>query len=89
MISSESQGFFKTQQRYIPYYGYIFVNKIPLLITISRKIDFAATSHFLTKIARNLFKSFWCIYVFYLKRGFKIMTVHADREFAPVRELIA
>ena len=66
-----------------------FVNKIPFLITLRRKIDFIATSHLPTKTARYIFKSFWRIYVFYLKRGFKITTFHADGEFDPVRELIS
>ena len=67
---------------------YILVNRIPLLITLSRKIDFISTSHFPTQTARDIFKYFWRIYVFYLKRGFKITTVHADGELAPVQELI-
>ena len=65
------------------------VNNILFLITLNRNIDFTATSHLPTQIYRDIFKSFWRIYVFYLKRGFKIMIVHADGEFSPVRELIA
>ena len=33
-----------------------FVNKILFLITLIRKIDFTATSHFPTKIYRDIFK---------------------------------
>ena len=65
------------------------VNKIPFLITLIRKIEFTATSHFPTQTARYIFKYFWRIYVFYFKRGFKITIVHADGEFYPVQELIA
>ena len=65
-----------------------FVNKIPFLITLRHKIDFTATSKFTTQTDRDIFKSFWSIYVFYLRRGFKITTVNADGEFAPVWELI-
>ena len=66
-----------------------FLNKIPLLITLSLKIDFTATSHFPTQKARDIFKSFWWIFVFYLKCGFKITIVHAGGDFTPVQELIA
>ena len=65
------------------------MNKIPLLITLSHNIYFTAKSHLPTQKSRGILKSFWCIYVFYLKRGFKITAVHADGEFAPVQELIA
>ena len=59
--------------------------KVQPLITLSREIDFTATSHFTTHKYRDIFKSFWSIYVLYLKRGFKITTVHADGDFSPVQ----
>ena len=61
-----------------------FVNKIPLLIKLSLKIDFMATSNFPTHKYRGTLKYFLRIYVLYLRRGFKITTVNADGEFAPV-----
>ena len=64
------------------------LNKIPLLITLSRKIDLTAKSHFPTQKSRDIFKIFLCIYVFSLTHGFIIMTVHADGESAPVSERI-
>ena len=67
---------------------YIFVNNIPFLITLIRKIIFTATSHLFTNKSRDILKSFWHIYVFCLKCGFKITTVHTDGEFAPEREII-
>ena len=66
-----------------------FVNNIPFLIILSRKVDFTATSHLPPQKARDVFKYFWCIYVFYLNRGFNLTTVTNDGEFAPVQELIA
>ena len=66
----------------------IFVNKIPFLITLIRNIDLTSTSHLPTQTARDIHKYFWCIYVFYLKHGFKITIVHSDGDFAPVREII-
>ena len=61
-----------------------FVIKIPLLITLSQKIEFAATIHLPTQKSRDIFKAFWCIYVFYLKCGFRITTVRGDGVSAPV-----
>ena len=66
-----------------------FVNKIPVFIKLSHKIEFTTTSHLPIKKSRDIFKSFWRIYVLYLKCGFKITTVHADGVFSPVQELIA
>ena len=66
----------------------LFVSKIQLLITFSRKIDFTDTIQFPKQIIRYIFKAFWSIYVFYLKFGIKIMVVHDDVKFAPVQELI-
>ena len=65
------------------------VNKIPLLITLSHKIDVTDTGHFHTQTARDVFKYSWRIYVFYFKHNFKITTVYAHEEFSPVRGLIA
>ena len=65
-----------------------FVNKIPLLITLSRNIDFTNTSHLPTHKSRDILKSFWRIYAFYLKRGFIITTVPSDGEFDTVQEII-
>ena len=66
-----------------------FVNNIPFLIILSRKVDFTGTSHLPPQKARDVFKYFWCIYVFYLERGFNIMSFHADGEFDPLQEIIA
>ena len=66
-----------------------FVNKIPFLIILIRKIDFTATSHLPTQTARDILKYFWRIYVFDLICGFKTRTVNVDVEFYPLRELIA
>ena len=54
------------------------MHKIPFLITFSFKIDFTDMSRLPTNKARDVFKAFWCVYFFYIKRGFKITTVHAD-----------
>ena len=65
-----------------------FLNKLPLLITLSRKIDFTATTDLPTHKARGIFKAFWRIYVFYLKCGSRITQFNANEEFAPVQKII-
>ena len=56
---------------------------------MSYNIFFASISHFPTYKSRKIFKALLCIYVFYLKRGFQITTVHANGEFSTMQELIA
>jgi hypothetical protein len=65
-----------------------FVNQIPFFLTLSRKICFTAVNHVTDRKAETIFKAFEEIYRFYLQRGFKITTVHADGEFAPLQAMI-
>ena len=65
-----------------------FVNKIPFFLTLSRKICFSAVTHLANRTVPEIFKAFKEHYVYYLQRGFRIVTVHADGEFAPLKPLI-
>jgi hypothetical protein len=65
-----------------------FVNKIPFFLTFSRKICFTAVNHLGNRTVPHIFKAFKEIYQYYLQRGFRITTVHADGEFAPMKTLI-
>ena len=65
-----------------------FVNKIPFFLTLSRKICFMAVNHLADRTVPEIFKAFKEIYQYYLHRGFCIMMVHADGEFAPLKTLI-
>jgi hypothetical protein len=64
------------------------VNKIPFFLTLSRKICFTAINHLVDRTVPQIFKVFMEIYQYYLQCGFRITTVHADREFAPLKVLI-
>jgi hypothetical protein len=64
-----------------------FVNKIPFFLTLSRKTCFTAVSHLANRKVETIFKAFEETRKFYLHRGFKITTVHADGEFAPPKAL--
>ena len=70
------------------YADIFFVNKIPFLITLSAKLDFTAGYHLANRTVNNIFKAFLSVYKFYLRRGFRIVTVRADGEFAPLQEKI-
>jgi hypothetical protein len=65
-----------------------FVNKIPFFLTLSRKICFTAVNHLADRTVPQIFKAFKEIYQYYLHRGFRITTVHADGEFEPLKTLI-
>ena len=65
-----------------------FVNKIPFFLTLSRKICFTAVTHLADRTVERIFKAFKEIYQYYLQRNFRITTVHADGEYAPLKSLI-
>jgi hypothetical protein len=65
-----------------------FVNKIPFFLTLSRKICFTAVNHLADRTVPQIFAAFKEIYQYYLQRGFRITTVHADGEFEPLKTLI-
>ena len=65
-----------------------FVNKIPFFLTLSRKICFTAVNHLANRTVPEIFKAFKEHYQYYLQRGFRITTVHADGEFSPLKPLI-
>jgi hypothetical protein len=65
-----------------------FVNGIPFLLTLSRKLQFTAVNHLPNRKVSEVFKAFKEIYGYYRKRGFRITVVHVDNEFEPLAELI-
>jgi hypothetical protein len=65
-----------------------FVNKIPFLLKLSRKICFTAVNHLADRTVPQIFKAFKEMYQYYLQHGFHITTVHADGEFAPLKTLM-
>ena len=65
-----------------------FVSKIPFFLTLSRRICFTAVNHLANRTVPQIFQAFKEIYQYYLQRGFRITTVHADGEFEPLQSLI-
>ena len=67
----------------------LFVNKIPFILTLSRKICFTVMNHLVNRMVPQIFVAFKEIYQYYMHCGFRITSVHSDREFAPLQALVA
>ena len=78
----------KFAQVSIPHMRYIFVNKIPFSLTLSRNIYFTVVNHLENCTVPEIFKAFKKVYQHYLHSGFGITTVHEDSEFGPLKVLI-
>ncbi len=63
----------------------MFVNKIPFLMNISRDIKFGTTEMIPRRDVKHIFKAINNVKASYRKWGFRIMRVHADNEFEPLR----
>ena len=57
----------------------IFVNKILFFLALSQKIYFTEVNHLANCTVPDIFKDFKELSQYYLHRGFRITTVHADR----------
>ena len=57
---------------------HFFVNNIPFLLTLSRKICFTAVNHLANRTVPNIFASFKEVCQYYSHRRFRITTVHSD-----------
>ena len=55
-----------------------FVNKIPFLLTLSRKICFTAVNHLANRTVPQIFAAFKEIYQYYIHCGFHITTMYSD-----------
>ncbi len=65
-----------------------FVNKVPFFLTLSRKICFSTVTHLENRKIETIFRALKSIFMYYLQKGFQIMTITADNEFAPLGELL-
>ena len=57
-------------------------------LTFSWKIYFTAVDHLENCTVPKIFKSFKEVYQYYLHHGFRIITVHTDGKFEPLKSLI-
>ncbi len=63
-----------------------FVNKIPFFVTLSLRICFLSATHMANRKAITIFKALRSMFLFYLQRGFTVVFIKADGEFAPLQE---
>jgi hypothetical protein len=63
----------------------MFVNRIPFLVSISRNLKFGTSEVLKNRKNATIIQAFKNIKGIYQKRGFKIVTCHADGEFEPMR----
>ncbi len=86
--SKTDKDFWKDKQCFICNKMVFFVNKIPFFITLSRNICFTTVTHLANRKTATIFAAFKSIFMYYLQKGFQIITVTADIEFAPFGELM-
>ncbi len=65
-----------------------YVNKIPFFLTLSRKICFSTVTHLANQKVSTIIAAFKAIFMYYLQKGFQIMTVMAENKFALLTELM-
>ena len=68
---------------------FFFVQGIPFLHTISRKLQFRTVTQVVNRTKATMLKETRKIVQLYEQRGFEIMDIHADHEFACIRDDIA
>ena len=66
----------------------LFVNGIPFFLSLSRKIYFTGVSHLPGRSKKQIFRAFKELFIFYIRYGFRITTVHSDGNFAPFKPMI-
>ena len=64
------------------------LNKILFFIMLSRNICFTTVTHLANCKTATIFAAFKSIFMYYLQKGFQIITVTANNEFAPLAELM-
>ena len=65
-----------------------YVNKIPFFLTLSQKIMFTTVTHLANRKIGTIFTALKSIFIYYLQKGFQIVTIKANNEFAPLAEML-
>ena len=82
------RDFLKLNKRVLLVVDIFFVNRVVFFLTYSRKITYTAVSHLTSRKLEQVLTAFKSIYNFYRQRGYPITEVHADNEFAPLRDAV-
>jgi len=65
-----------------------FVNKHIFLTTMSTKICFTTVTHLTYRTKASIWKALHVTYKMYLLRGFRIVVIAGDQEFASISDLV-
>ena len=63
----------------------LFVNTIPFLLTLSRNVCFTMVHYIEDRKAKKICTTFNEVYIYYRKRGFRIINLHTNGEFAHLK----
>ena len=66
----------------------LFVNSIPLFITLSINICFTYFNHITNRKVEAIFKDFKETHSYYMKCGLQITTLHEYGEFTPLQAMV-
>ena len=88
-LCENSYGLTEVTQGSVPNARHFYVNKIPFMLTLSRKICCTVVNCPANRTVPKIFAAFKEIYQYYLHRGFCITAVHSGGEIAPLQALIA
>jgi hypothetical protein len=67
----------------------LFVNKHIFLTTMSTKICFTTVTHLPYRTKALIWEALHATYTMYLLRGFRIVVIDGDHEFASISDLVA
>ena len=67
----------------------MYVNKVPLLMSISRHIRFGTAQHIKNQQGVTIFNGIRAVHQIYLQRGFRIRNAFMDGQFEPLRGNLA
>ena len=88
-IVSVPKELIQAQQKVVLSIDFFFINKIHIfLTTYSENICFTTNTHVVSRKVKDYWSFFKDIYKMYLTRGFKIISIRGDLEFAAIQKLI-
>ena len=66
----------------------LFVKIIKLFLKLSRNIYFTMVHHLADRKSKTIYTALNKMYIYYIKRGFRITNLHTDGEFALLKAMI-
>ena len=89
LVADVPHHIIKTHKDVTLCFDIMFVNKIAILVTVSRNIRFGATERLTSRNADVVGKALVVVIRFYQQRGFRVRECHGDGEFESLRACLA